>query len=181
MGCFHHAPQLQYGIQPARCSKAPLASTCAFPPPSLSTSDLSGRSTSSACRVCWGSSYQLQTHRDYARRTALPPARPNTAPRQPSTEQELNLTVEVKANMRQLYHHCESGASTAFDSFIGADHLYRSLHHGSSAWGDHTTSDWRIEEPSAISKIIVFSREMSITLLQHCLIRSIMHRQQPGG
>lgn len=77
------------------------------PPASLSLSDRSGHSTSSACRVCWRPSCQLGTHRDYAKRAALPPARTIAVARQPSKEHVSNFPIEMKANMRQLYNHCK--------------------------------------------------------------------------
>ncbi|KAF7505237.1 hypothetical protein GJ744_001100 [Endocarpon pusillum] len=75
------------------------------PPQSLATSEYSGRSNKSACQVCWRQSCQLTTHRDYARRAAVQPTRPSSLSKPSPKGQEPNFPIEMKANMRQLYHH----------------------------------------------------------------------------
>lgn len=82
------------------------------PPQSLATSEHSGRSNKSACQVCWRQSCQLTTHRDYARRATVAPTRPSAMAKPSPKEQEPNFPIEMKANMRQLYHHCKSSAIT---------------------------------------------------------------------
>jgi hypothetical protein len=150
------------------------------PTPSITPSEHSVRSTSSACRVCWRQGCQLPTHRDYARRAALPPARPSAVSRQSSREHEPIFPVEMKANMRQLYQHCMATSCETVSPCTIADVFCHSFHGRSAPWRGHTTSDRRLEESSLVTEILFFIRDLSATLLQYYILRGFPHCQQSG-